>query len=102
MVERGEQLKRYPEQTETTNSLSGTNKRLRNVAGVEERIERLEDKINLIENVVEHLKESLGMAFTRMDDFHQWVDMVMGRGNIPVRRHDRNDAEIIVHGPPRR
>ena len=75
MARRAE-LKRHLEQMETTNSLHGTNKRVRNVADGEE---RLEDKINLIQDEVKQLKETLNTVIKKMNDFHKWMDMVMDK-----------------------
>ena len=86
MARRAE-LKRHLEQMETTNSLRGTNKRVRNVADGEE---RLEDKINLIQDEVKQLKETLNTVIKRMNDFHQWMDMVMDKS---IRSYEENDLD---------
>ena len=107
MARRAE-LKRHLEQMETTNSLRGTNKRVRNVADGEERLEdkinliqdegeeRLEDKINLIQDEVKQLKETLNTIIKRMNDFHQWMDMVMDKSIRSYEENDLNEQSIKI------
>ena len=75
---------------ETANSLRSTNKRVRNVTDGEK---RLKDKINLIENEVKQLKETLNAEIKRMNDYHQWVDMIMGM--VMDKNTPEEDGEIV-------
>ena len=52
-------------------SLRSTDARVRDVTAIEE---RLEDRIDVIEDEVELLKEYLNTAIKRINDLHNWVD----------------------------
>ena len=52
-------------------SLRSTDARVRDVTAIEE---HLEDRIDLIEDEVELLKEYLNTAIKRINDLHKWVD----------------------------
>ena len=54
--------------------MENTNERVRNVAE-----ERLEDKINLIQDEVKQIKDNLNTVIKRMNDFHKWMDLVMDK-----------------------
>ena len=70
---------------ETTKSLRGTDGRVRDVADAEE---RLEDRMNLIQDEVKQIRENLNTVIKRMNDFHKWMDMTMDKD---LRCHEEND-----------
>ena len=66
---------------------------------LEQMEKQLEDKINLIQDEVKELKETLHTVIERMNDFQRWMDMTMDKS---IRSYEENDVnEIIEFGSKR-
>ena len=70
-------------------SLRSTDARVRDVTAIEE---RLEDRIDVIEDEVELLKEYLNTAIKRINDLHNWVDTFTDKD---LRCHEEFDLSEL-------
>ena len=77
-------------------SLRGTDARVRDVTAAEE---RLEDRVDFIEEQVELIKEHLNKAIKRINDIHKYVDTYIDKDlycHEEVDFSDLSDDEQII------
>ena len=73
-------------------SLRGTDACVQDVVDAEE---RLQDRMDFIEEQMRLLKEHLNTAIKRINDIHRWVDNLVDKDNLDLRCHEEFDfAEL--------